>query len=451
MCWIDFLICLFLGPFGVHKFREKRIGMGLLYLFTGGLFFIGWIVDCVRYFSAAINTKTYYADNQPAASFTATNMQTIPNSSYNPPAKTNLRFNWKWILTAVLTLIMLAFIPSIASLFALIGIALIIPIPQWQAITEKYITGKLKSILAGVLAALTIFTAPTTDTTAPEITPEGSEVSIAAPTHIHEYQEATCDSPKTCTICGESEGTPLEHNWLEATCETPKTCSICGAHNGAALMHSWTTPTCQQIKTCTICGVTEGQFAEHIWVEATCLSAKYCSVCGETVGELGDHSWNEATCLNPKTCSICNSAEGELGDHLWQDATCAKPMICSVCEITQGSTLPHTWVDATCTTLKTCSVCHATEGDYGPHAWEGPTCKTPKTCIVCNAKEGTSVDHSYSNHFCIYCEKEEAMVWITTTGSRYHSKSSCGNSQTSIQVYISDAIARGLTPCGRCY
>ncbi len=52
--WIDFLFCLFLGEFGVHKFREKRTSMGILYLCTFGLFGFGWIVDIVRYFIAAI-------------------------------------------------------------------------------------------------------------------------------------------------------------------------------------------------------------------------------------------------------------------------------------------------------------------------------------------------------------------------------------------------------------
>ena len=43
--WVSFFLCLFLGYFGAHKFYEGRIGMGILYLFTFGLFGIGWIVD----------------------------------------------------------------------------------------------------------------------------------------------------------------------------------------------------------------------------------------------------------------------------------------------------------------------------------------------------------------------------------------------------------------------
>lgn len=40
-----FLITLFFGWAGVHKFMDKKIGIGLLYLFTFGVFGIGWIVD----------------------------------------------------------------------------------------------------------------------------------------------------------------------------------------------------------------------------------------------------------------------------------------------------------------------------------------------------------------------------------------------------------------------
>lgn len=45
--WTSFLLCLFLGILGAHKFYEGKTGMGLLYLFTGGLFGIGWALDCL--------------------------------------------------------------------------------------------------------------------------------------------------------------------------------------------------------------------------------------------------------------------------------------------------------------------------------------------------------------------------------------------------------------------
>lgn len=49
MCrkWPAFFLCLFLGMFGAHKFYEGKTGMGILYLFTGGLVFIGWFIDTI--------------------------------------------------------------------------------------------------------------------------------------------------------------------------------------------------------------------------------------------------------------------------------------------------------------------------------------------------------------------------------------------------------------------
>ncbi len=43
----NFLITLFLGWAGVHKFVEGKIGIGFLYLFTVGLFGIGWFIDII--------------------------------------------------------------------------------------------------------------------------------------------------------------------------------------------------------------------------------------------------------------------------------------------------------------------------------------------------------------------------------------------------------------------
>ncbi len=42
------LLCIFLGFFGIHYFYVGRIGMGLLYFFTAGLFGIGWFVCIIK-------------------------------------------------------------------------------------------------------------------------------------------------------------------------------------------------------------------------------------------------------------------------------------------------------------------------------------------------------------------------------------------------------------------
>lgn len=45
--WVAIALCLLLGFVGGHKFYEGKTGMGILYIFTGGLFLIGVIVDFI--------------------------------------------------------------------------------------------------------------------------------------------------------------------------------------------------------------------------------------------------------------------------------------------------------------------------------------------------------------------------------------------------------------------
>ena len=42
---VAYLLWFFFGLIGAHKFYIAKIGMGVLYLFTGGLFGIGWFID----------------------------------------------------------------------------------------------------------------------------------------------------------------------------------------------------------------------------------------------------------------------------------------------------------------------------------------------------------------------------------------------------------------------
>ncbi len=41
------LVCWFLGAFGVHRFLKGYWLSGIVWLCTGGLFVIGWIIDLI--------------------------------------------------------------------------------------------------------------------------------------------------------------------------------------------------------------------------------------------------------------------------------------------------------------------------------------------------------------------------------------------------------------------
>lgn len=55
--WVALALLLFLGIFGAHKFYEGKTGMGLLYIFTGGLLCIGVVFD---FFTLLCQPTTYY-------------------------------------------------------------------------------------------------------------------------------------------------------------------------------------------------------------------------------------------------------------------------------------------------------------------------------------------------------------------------------------------------------
>lgn len=93
-------------------------------------------------------------------------------------------------------------------------------------------------------------------------------VSLASCCMSHEWEDATCITPKTCAKCGETEGEALGHEWEDATCTTPKTCKVCGETDGIALGHSY-------------------EYVEiNDYLSATTTSKNYCAACGEVMDEM---------------------------------------------------------------------------------------------------------------------------------------------------------------------
>ena len=85
-----------------------------------------------------------------------------------------------------------------------------------------------------------------------------------------------------------------EHNYSEATCKAPATCTICGATTGEKAPHAeWNEATCTTPKTCKACGVTEGDTIDHVFVDGV------CSGCGQEEAVVGcDHEFVNNVCTN---------------------------------------------------------------------------------------------------------------------------------------------------------
>jgi len=54
---VGYLLWFFLGVLGVHRFYTGRWVTGLIWLFTGGLIGVGWLVDAVLTFFMVTKPK----------------------------------------------------------------------------------------------------------------------------------------------------------------------------------------------------------------------------------------------------------------------------------------------------------------------------------------------------------------------------------------------------------
>ncbi len=102
----------------------------------------------------------------------------------------------------------------------------------------------------------------------------------------HEWSPATCEKPQTCLKCGKIEGDALGHNfqvesYVDTTCTTDGSqnikCVNCGQTKTEIIKspgHQWIDATCTTPKLCSVCNITIGEPLGHIGDDI-------CKRCGE--------------------------------------------------------------------------------------------------------------------------------------------------------------------------
>ncbi len=288
----------------------------------------------------------------------------------------------------------------------------------------------------------------------------------------HDWNEATCSTPKTCKNCSATEGVALDHipNADDGDCTTAITCSVCGEVTTAAnASHTGGEASCEHKANCSVCGKEYGELAEHIpnTDDGDCTTEITCSVCGEIMTEANaSHTGGTATCEHKAECTVCGKEYGEFARHTpnADDGDCTTAITCSVCgDVTTAANASHTGGTATCERKANCSVCGKKYGAFArhtPNADDGD-CTTAITCLVCgevttaaNASHTGGTATCERKAECSVCGKEYGelaehlgeTIWVKHLDSHYLVYSCC-------YLQASDAVEHTIvygacTECG---
>ena len=198
---------------------------------------------------------------------------------------------------------------------------------------------------------------------------------------------ATCTEAgaqeRTCSKCGEKETSAIEalgHDWNEATCSTPKTCKNCSATEGTALAHVYTV---------------EAVKDEAKKSPATCDSVavyyKSCA-CGAISSNDSD-TFTSGSALEHKDENHDHSCDNEcgkndMGAHEDQNNDHACDYGCGVAV--------DSCFDAENDGDHNCDKCG--NADVSAHNYTGATCGTLASCCECGATTGNTLEHKDENH-----------------------------------------------------
>ncbi|MBQ3571837.1 MAG: hypothetical protein IJA15_03300 [Clostridia bacterium] len=270
-------------------------------------------------------------------------------------------------------------------------------------------------------------------------------------------------------------GESCSHAWLDADCYNPKTCSLCGATEGEALGHEEVITKAEE-PTCEESGLSAGKYCSRCdevlalpsvvpalghtevvdnAVAPTCTETgltegKHCLVCKkvlkaqETVAALGHNYYNGS-------CTVCGAKDDGYHVHSWKAATCDNPKTCSTCGETQGQALGHTWQEATCDTAKTCLICKKTEGGVLGHnfgdTYSYDLAKHYNSCDKCGKQ--SSAEHNFINGECEVCKMSNL---VTAKQFNEYGETFAHNTTSILQYRIKGVITKiEDTTWGNCF
>ncbi len=233
------------------------------------------------------------------------------------------------------------------------------------------------------------------------------------------------DNNHNCDICDKENVS--DHIWVNATCEEPKTCSVCGATDGEKLGHNYTSKVTKE-PSCTEEGertYTCQNDPSHTYKEPVApLNHKdteptdgKCDRCDEDICEHNDteHTQRvEATCMTAGnieywTCTVCNKN--------FSDEACEKLVVSVEIPVDENA---HDWDEWKQTTAPTCS---AKGEDTRVCKHNGEHTETRPVNEVEDAhkaeadytvmQKATCEADGYKAILCEYCDKELSKEAIT--------------------------------------
>ncbi len=276
---------------------------------------------------------------------------------------------------------------------------------------------------------------------APEQNPGGEPPVVEPP--IIEPDEPATEEPET----------ECAHDWQLSDCESPLTCSKCG-ESGEVPGHTWTEATCGVPKTCGACGETEGEPTGDHTVN---MNNGFCNECGQYAYDvtfianeiLSSYNGSDSYCVaikwacyveSPEKCNClyCSFDEtSELGEAFFSLVFCVETFYKGEYDTYVGIVTIHK--------------CYDPDNDKYYNIWYDPTTNS----VVTEKDENGNISHIKVEYLGIDADLDELqMVDLSCENGHTMSENSeiwpsvciiCGKKETSEDyIYLAQTVFRSV-------